>query len=226
MKDIIKQIAGSAYTTMAGIRNTEWATKYIVEHNIPGDLVECGVANGAQISVMGVVLKELGVKRKIWAYDSFEGIPLASESDGCQPGIGYFSKLKDFVKDKESLLVSSGVSVCSKKNVEKNLIKWGLDLQDYNLVEGWFQHTLKNTLPDTISLLRLDGDLYESTKVCLEYLYPLLSVGGICIVDDHELYGCEKACSEYFQKIGISPELYSIGEGKENYGSVYFFKGA
>lgn len=228
MKPIIATIAQSAYTTLAGIRNTEWCTNRVLQDGIDGNLVECGVGAGAQLGVMGVTMNDYtkGNRRKIWAYDSYQGIPLACEKDDCQPSIGYFKDPIPFVEDKETLLVSSGVTVHSKKNVMSNITKWGLDVKDFNFIEGWFQHTLPlaENRPEKIALLRLDGDMYESTKVCLEYLFPLVTSGGIVIVDDFALAGARIACEEYFAKIGINPKLIEIGEGEEKYGSVYFFK--
>lgn len=226
MKDILKEISKSAYTTLAGIRNTEWCTNRVLQDNIEGDLVECGVGAGSQLGVMCVTMNDIEKKRKIWAYDSYQGIPMACEKDTAQAGIGYFDKPLPFVENKESLLVSSGIACHSKDNVIKNLVRWGLDVNDFNFIEGWFQHTLpvEKNRPEKIAYLRLDGDMYESTKICLLHLFPLLSEGGICTVDDFALDGCRIACEEYFKSIGFSPKYINIGEGKENYGSVYFFK--
>ena len=76
--------------------------------------------------------------------------------------------------------------------------RWGV--RDRRLVyrEGWFQHTVGLDRPPRIALLRLDGDLYESTKVCLEALYPVLMPGGALIIDDYPLPGCRQAVDEYF----------------------------
>lgn len=64
-----------------------------------------------------------------------------------------------------------------------------------------------------ISILRLDGDWYSSTKVCLEHLYPLVSIGGVVIIDDYDAYdGCKKAVDEYLLSIGVSPFLIKVDD--------------
>jgi O-methyltransferase len=77
---------------------------------------------------------------------------------------------------------------------------------------GWFQETLPKArnLIGEISLLRLDGDLYESTLVCLRNLYPSVVRGGFVIIDDYGLKGCRMACEFYFEEIGINPYLHHI----------------
>ena len=49
---------------------------------------------------------------------------------------------------------------------------------------GWFKDTLPGAPIETLSVMRLDGDMYESTWQAIEALYPKLSPGGFCIVDD------------------------------------------
>jgi len=211
----LARIGQVAYSTMDTIHESYYCTEYVINKKIEGDIVECGVAAGAQIGVIGSSLKNNNISKKIYCYDSFEGIPMACEKDTAQPGIGYFDKPLPFVENKESLLISSGVTVHSLENVKSNLSSWSLNLDDFIFIKGWFQHTLPSNTIDKISLLRLDGDLYESTKVCLEYLYPKLSVGGILIIDDWNLDGCVLACEEYFKKNNIKfAESWQLGNPK------------
>lgn len=189
-----------AYSTRATIENTKHYTKQVVDNRIPGALVECGVAAGAQIAAMQDALEE---QRWIYGFDSFEGIPLASEEDAEQPGIP--GPRPDIpYTDKRELLKSSGITVHRKDMVLRNLtMMFPSAMKTTVLVEGWFQDTLHQHTADLeklggIALLRLDGDLYESTKVSLEQLFPLLNPGGILIIDDWELSGCRLACDEYF----------------------------
>ena len=82
----------------------------------------------------------------------------------------------------------------------------------YVVHEGWFQDTLPQAIKeiDRIAILRLDGDYYESTKVCLEYLYPKVVRGGAVIVDDWCLKGCREACEEYFKAHQIDPLIHFV----------------
>jgi hypothetical protein len=172
---------------------------------------------------MGYACQVHSDRRKIFAFDSYQGIPMASERDDQQPGVGYFEAPLPFVEDKRTLLRSSGVTVHALGQVRQNLSQWGLDLAQYELIEGWFQ----NTLPaverriDAIALLRLDGDLYESTRVCLEALHDKVSPGGYVIVDDYALRGCRDALHEYFAERGVSYHLVEIAGGG---GPVYYRK--
>jgi hypothetical protein len=215
-----------AYSTTNTIENTKHYTQHILDNKVPGILIECGVAKGSQLGAMQDVLTSNNETRWIYGFDSFRGIPLASVNDTVQPGIGP-NPYKSYTNVSE-LLVSSGVTVCSKDSVRKNLNFWTNNKSDnIILVEGWFQNTLiyyKEVVQKLggISLLRLDGDLYESTKICLETLFPLLNNGGILIIDDWQLHGCKKAFQEYFvfnNVCRIKPPF-----GDETDGPAYFIK--
>lgn len=174
------------YSTWQTIELSYQCAKWTIDNGIQGDFVECGVACGNNLAAMCLAGGH-GI-----GFDSFEGIPWAGEHDTEQPGIGR----KDV--SKHGILESSGVTVHDIEDVKKNFERWGLT--NYELVKGWFQDTVihDDRRPYLISVLRLDGDLYESTKICLEYLYPRLSKGGILIIDDWQLEGCQKAFYDYF----------------------------
>jgi hypothetical protein len=216
-----------AYSTRETIENTKFFTDYVLDSRIPGILVECGVAAGAQIGAMqSRILARPDAKRWIYGFDSFEGIPLASEEDDQQPGIPG-PKPHISYTDKRQLLKSSGVTVHAREHVQALLQNWFPGKWDnIVLVKGWFQNTLPLYAPIVqklggISLLRLDGDLYESTKVSLEHLFPLLSTDGILIVDDWELTGCRRACEEYFATHPVETVAPPYGDGT---GPAYFRK--
>jgi hypothetical protein len=196
------------YSTQETLQFTYDSVLGILQSNIPGCLVECGVASGSQIGAMQECLQAHGAKREIYGFDSFCGIPYAGERDTQQPGIGPVDE------NKLGLLETTGVSAHSKECVLSNFEKWSLKTNHLTLIEGWFENTvpLANTGP--IAMLRLDGDLYSSTKVCMEHLYPLLVPNGILIIDDYSLQGCRDAIHEYI------PE----GEIINIYGIAYYIK--
>jgi hypothetical protein len=213
----------AAYSTLATIENTKHYTQDILTRNIPGALVECGVGRGSQLAAMHEVCK---ATRWIFGFDSFEGIPLASKDDEVQPGIGPKQGIP--YNHPNELLRSSGVTVHSERHVRSMLNRWtNNNSGNIILVKGWFQHTLhrhRETLQRAggIALLRLDGDLYESTLVSLVELFPLLNDGGILIIDDWLLAGCKKACQRYasfFSMCQIQPP-----HGTEKDGPAYFIK--
>lgn len=182
--------------------------------NVPGDFVECGIAMGSGIACM----KRAVPHKKVWGYDSFQGIQLAGPNDSSQPG----KILITHDVHAENLLVSSGVTVHSRDQVNQILFE---DLkfkeEDFVLVEGWVQETLPKIKPKKIALLRLDMDLYDPTLFALKELYPRLSKGGVLLVDDY--YSCDgvaKACREYF-RLDIYSNVFATTEGEN---PVYLIK--
>lgn len=211
-----------AYSTRATIENTKHFTQTVLDNNVPGAFVECGVAAGAQLGAMQDVIQS---RRWIYGFDSFEGIPIASNDDDVQPGVGENPRIP--YSNVNELLKSSGITVHDKQSVRNNLNIWSSNTDNIVLVPGWFQNTLKDYVNvfqrlNGIALLRLDGDLYESTKVCLHHLFPLLNDGGILIVDDWQLTGCKKACQEYFAHHSVCQ--IEPPYGTEADGPAYFIK--
>lgn len=195
----LKKYAAVAYSNRGTIQNTYDLTRRVVLEDVPGALVECGVAAGAQIGVMGHYLREMQViDRLIYAFDSYCGIPLAGPNDDDQPGVAPVDPNRPLPTDLSKLLKSSGVAVHSLESVRETLRRWELPLSQYVFVKGWFQNTVPTAAIEKIAFLRLDGDLYESTKVCLEHLFPKVSPGGYVVIDDYAMTGCRKACDEYF----------------------------
>jgi len=195
-ENIINKVKGAGLVPMPVYGHTYDATTKVLGEGIPGALVECGVFAGAQVAVMAQAAIDHGeTERQVHLFDSFEGIPEAGPQDDEQPGIGPIDKSL-----RHGRMVSSGVAVCSLQSVQRNMETFGIPGEMLVWHKGWFQDTVPEWRDDPIALLRLDGDLYESTLVCLEHLYPSLSPGGVLIVDDYTLGGCFKAVLDYFGK--------------------------
>jgi O-methyltransferase len=218
MNEILQKCSSIAYSFKETVQHTYDCAEKLILENIEGDFVECGVAAGAQIGAMQCAIKQNNVNRRIFAFDSFEGIPMAGEFDTEQAGIGEITH--DKFAPIEQRLVSSGVTVHSLENVLDNFKFFNLPTENIIFVKGWFQHTLHTVggEMEKIALLRLDGDLYESTFVCLEYLYPKVVKGGIVIIDDYALNGCRQAIKDYFPKM---PKMIEVEGGG---GVAYFVK--
>lgn len=175
----------------------------------PGDFVECGVAAGAQVIAMACAAPN----KTIYCFDSFEGIPLASNRDYQQPGIGNLSqKEKEKLPDPgdKSLLKSSGITAISENDFTQHIINSGAWHPNIITIKGWFEETLPNNSIEKISLLRLDGDLYSSTFTCLKYLFKKVINGGIVIIDDFTLKGCREACNDYFKEVNYHPRYQRV----------------
>jgi len=184
---LLKDLAQRAYSNYETLQNSFDLAQLCCD--LDGDFVECGVAAGSQVAAMYRACSS----KKIWLFDSFEGIPLASKYDTTQPGIGVISHDVNGY-----LLTTSGITAVSIEQVKQHFAEWNVNDENFEYVQGWFEETLTLNKIEKISLLRLDGDLYNSTKVCLEYLYPKVVDGGWVIIDDYGLTGCFKAVHEYF----------------------------
>lgn len=181
----------------------------VCRSGIPGDFVECGVWKGGSSGLMGLLLasrSELG-KRKLHLFDSFEGLPEPGEHDG--------QSAAEYSGGANSGNLHSVHQCEAGLDEVKAFLLTELGLPETHLAfhKGWFQHTIPalGSEPASIALLRLDGDWYESTKVCLDYLYPRLSKGGVVLLDDYFCWeGCRKATDEYRAEHGISDTIVRI----------------
>jgi hypothetical protein len=188
-------------------RNASFAlARYVARNDIPGDIVECGVFAGGQVAAMAVGA-DCG-RRRIHLFDSFEGIPHAGPRDSDNIDNSLFNHGKD------GALITSGISSCSAARVLKYLAGLDVDLGLLRFWPGWFQFTVPLAAEHigAISLLRLDGDLYESTKACFPLL-DLVSDGGIVIVDDFALRGCREAIEEYRASRHVTAPIIAVPEG-------------
>jgi O-methyltransferase len=185
------------------------AVRHAVSNEIPGDFVECGVWRGGSVMAMVTELSDLGVTdRKIWLYDTFAGMTDPTAAD-VEAGTGVTAAdmlSTTAVADGDNVWCVAGLP-----DVQANVRSTGYPFENFTFVEGDVAQTLKSIFPETISLLRLDTDWYESTRMELEVLYPRLAVGGVCIFDDYGHWqGARKAVDEYFEKLGHRPYMHPI----------------
>ena len=192
----------------SGLEATYDAATSVIARAIPGDFVECGVAQGGCSALMAMVAKTDPSRRRMWLFDSFQGIPDPTAED--------FDEEKAVTGEHIRPLVR-GSCLGTKSKVESVLFsKFGLSRDSVCLVEGWFQDTLPvyRDRIGPIAVLRLDGDWYESTLCCLHNLYDHVSPGGYIIVDDYgSCFGCKKAVHEFLDSQGIKVRLIPDGRG-------------
>lgn len=186
--------------TMIGYKrlsNIEDCIRTLKEDEIEGDLIETGVWRGGAAIFMKAVLNELNITdKKVWLADSFQGLP---------------EPKKKYAADQVSNLHKQKILTVSKKEVEDNFRLYDLLDDKVKFIEGWFDETLANVPIERLSLLRLDGDLYESTIIALENLYPKLSIGGFIIIDDFNAFQfCKKAVLDYRLAHEIEEEIITI----------------
>lgn len=180
------------------------AVKYILDNNIPGDFIECGVWRGGSSMLVGKMLKDRGVtNRKLYLYDTFEGMSEPTENDKDFKGEAADKLMKENIDNKETTVWC----LADINDVKQNMSLTGYPVENIEYIKGKVEDTIPIHMPDqSIALLRLDTDWYDSTKHELIHLYPKLIDKGVLIIDDYGHWeGCRKAVDEYFRdnKINI-----------------------
>lgn len=199
--------------TMIGIRRLDQVQRLVVDvvtAGVPGDLIETGVWRGGSVIFMRGVLEALHVRdRSVWVADSFEGFPTRPEEGATERS--WTSMTAE--PEPQSQAVMTGISL---EDVQRNFERYGLLDGRVRFLPGWFRHTLPTAPIDRLALLRLDGDLYDSTRDALESLYPKVSPGGYVIVDDYDFTEeCRSAVHDYLDSIDETVDLHTIETGAE-----------
>tara|TARA_B100002051_G_C16557086_1_gene545579 strand:+ start:132 stop:887 length:756 start_codon:yes stop_codon:yes gene_type:complete len=172
--------------------------KDIINREVEGDFVECGVWRGGNLILVQKLNEIHQQKKNIFGFDTFEGMTKPNEFDFDLRNENANNLLN---KTKKLNNVKNIWAYCDLDTVQDNINKI-LKQNNIKLIKGDVKNTLKikENLPEKISMLRLDTDFYESTKIELEVLYPRLSKGGVLIIDDYGHFkGCKKAVDEFFE---------------------------
>jgi O-methyltransferase len=182
--------------------------EYIIKNNIPGDFVECGVWKGGSSMLIALTLLKFGVTdRKIWMYDTFEGMSEPGEEDEDIMGGKAHDTWKKLKQDEQS-----GWCVSSLEAVKNNLSITNYPNPLFHFISGMVEKTIPNHMPNGhIALLRLDTDWYESTNHEMNFLFPLLVKSGVLIIDDYGHWqGAKKAIDEYVHHNNIAIYLHKV----------------
>lgn len=174
------------------------SVNYIIDNEVPGDFVECGVWRGGSSMMMALtLLRRNQAGRKIYLYDTFEGMSEPTEADTTF----YGENASDLLKKQDVNDAASIWCYSSIEEVRKNVGSISYPQEKLIFVKGKVEDTLSEVVPGEIALLRLDTDWYESTLKELEVLYPVLVEKGVLIIDDFGHWeGAKKAVLEYFEK--------------------------
>jgi len=197
----LRNITELSHTMIGRLRmdNLHFCMESVLRDNIPGDFIETGVwRGGATIFMRGVLAAHHITDRTVWVADSFQGVPppTLAEEEGL-----------DLSK---SVLPVLAVSL---ERVRELFSRYGLLDDQVQFLKGWFKDTLPTAPIEKLAVLRLDGDLYESTMDALNPLYDKVSPGGYIIVDDYEACPpCKKAIEEFRSRRGIGDELKKVDE--------------
>jgi O-methyltransferase len=184
--------------SMVGLKrldNLQFCAETVLDENVPGDLLEAGVWRGGSCILMRAILKLRGITgRTVWVADSFRGLPAPS-----------------LEADRDYDLSGNPLLAVSQTEVEAAFRRFGLLDGQVKFLKGWFKDTLPNAPVSQLAVLRMDGDLYESTSDVLNALYDKVSTGGFIIVDDyHALPPCKQAVHDFRVRVGIADPIKEI----------------
>jgi hypothetical protein len=186
--------------TMIGLtrlRHLGKLVRHVVENQVPGDLIETGVWRGGACIYMRAMLAVLGANdRRVWVADSFMGLPKPDP-------LAYPADANDNFHVVKFLRISLD-------EVKANFAKFNMLDDRVEFLKGWFKDTLPTAPIAKLAILRLDGDMYESTMNALDALYAKLSPGGFVIVDDYVLPNCKKAIHDLRKQHKIEEPIVPI----------------
>lgn len=187
----------------ARLRRLYAGVRFVVEKDIPGDVVECGVAFGGSAALLGLTLKSIGAHRKLWAFDTFEGLPAPTQAD----------------PDYDAAIQFTGAFRSEVSDVMRLFERFGI-LENTTFIKGLFQDTVPESDVKRIAVLHLDGDWYEGVKLCLDHLYDRVTSGGVIQIDDYGHWaGARKAVDEFLEGRVIPGGLRYV-----DYSGRQFFK--
>lgn len=208
--DLVLSAQANTMTSPERIVGLVRAVDYLIRAGIHGDFVECGVWRGGSMFVAARALLARKTSdrhfdtRQLWLYDTFEGMSEPTSADVDLQGQPADQLLRIHSPDDRH-----GVWCLSRlEEVEQTMAASGFPRERSRFVQGKVEDTLPTTHPESIALLRLDTDWYESTRCELEFLFPLLSPGGVLIIDDYGHWqGCRQAVDDYFAATGQTIHL-------------------
>ena len=192
---LFEQVLPYTMTSKEALFALYTSVNYVLDREIPGDILECGVWRGGSALLAALIMKARNVSdRQLYLYDTFEGMPTPTEFDVDKYGRTGFEMMEQYGDD-------TGWCYASLEDVKAPFSVHNFDFE-IHFVQGDVVETSKTTKPETISVLRLDTDWYESTAAELQQFYPRLSTGGVLIIDDYGAWaGSRKATDEYFSQV-------------------------
>lgn len=187
--------------TMVGLKrlnNFQFCIETVLREKIPGDILEAGVWRGGCCILARALLKAAGdTTRKVYLADSFMGLPKPDTSN--------------YPLDASLDLSIYPELAVSLEEVQDNFARYDLLDDQVSFLKGWFKDTLPKCEIEKLAVLRLDGDLFESTIQALENLYPKLSKGGFVIIDDYGAFEqCRSAVHQFRESHEISTPIVQI----------------
>jgi O-methyltransferase len=200
--EIIQKVKPYTMTSTSRLFSLCEAVKYIVNNQIPGDIVECGVWRGGSMMAIAETLHSLhDISRDLYLFDTFEGMTEPTEQDiSSTSGISAKKLLSKIRKDDSRTIWC----YASLNAVKDNMSSTDYPASQIHFIKGRVEDTIPEKAPEKISLLRLDTDWYESTRHEMHHLFPRISKGGVIILDDYGWWeGSRQAVDEYIKENNI-----------------------
>lgn len=213
MTSIIRAVAPFTMTNVDKLHALITATRYVAQHEIPGDFVECGVWRGGSMHAVARTLAGCGdLERELYLYDTFEGMTEPTEKDLRWDGVHPSAWLKHSAHNKRGSAIWAYASL---EEVKAGFADVPYPKERLHFVQGPVEQTVPGVLPERIALLRLDTDWYSSTAHELEYMYDRLVPGGVLLLDDYAHWqGARKATDEWLARTGEKLLLVRMGGGR------------
>lgn len=201
-------VNGSTMVGLERLTNVQQCVEAVLADDVPGDFIEAGVWRGGTTVLMRALLEvHDDVRRRVWVADSFAGLP-RPQADQFPADAGDNHHTYDFL-------------VVPVEEVKRTFARYGFLDDRVRFIVGWFRDTLPRLRDETWAIVRVDGDMYESTFQALENLYPNLSPGGYLIADDYgAIPSSAKAVEDFRRAQGITDELHQV-----DWTGVYWRKG-
>jgi hypothetical protein len=200
-RSIIERSLPYTMTGVARLLAVVDAVRYCATRDVSGVFVECGVWRGGSVLAMILTLQHLGAaERDIYLYDTFEGMTAPTEDDTSDAEGSAVTEWHDAKQtDRRPWEDVFGEDKFNEDAVRAVLLDTGYPAERLHFIRGPVEKTLPRAAPETLALLRLDTDWYESTRHELNHLFPRLQPGGVLIIDDYGHWrGARKAVDEYF----------------------------
>ncbi len=206
--EILKACKPFTMTSEERLYSLYKAAEYVSKNNITGDIVECGVwRGGSTMCALLSLTKQNDLTRKVFLYDTYEGMSEPTEKDADHSGKNAQQLLNQSEKTTEDIMWC----YAPIDDVKKNISSTQYPIEKVVFVKGKVEETIPQTVPDKIAILRLDTDWYESTYHELTHLYPKLVSGGVLIIDDYGHWkGAREAVDQYFKENNIEMLLNRI----------------
>ena len=209
-KETIRAVQARTMTSAEKLFGLISAVRYVVKHDVPGAVVECGVWRGGSMQAVARTLSETGSSdRDLYLFDTFEGMPPPTDADQRADGRSAAALLQ------QSSRSAAVWAIASLEDVKAGMAEVDYPRERIHYVEGRVEDTVPGRAPERISILRLDTDWYESTRHELGHLYPRLSSGGVLIVDDYGWWqGSRRAVDEFLEETGERLLLCRLDRGR------------